>query len=140
MKKYFALAACAILFAGCDFVGGSDGPVASVANITITDAVITSTSSVRVEVQDVAGRAYSSSEHAALAFPLSLGVQFDVYNGPRDLFIVVLRDNGTGTFTQDDLIGSSDSFDGDALAAAAGSSVQVGGGVSATIDVAGAAQ
>ena len=140
MKKYFAFAACAILFAGCDFVGGSGSPVASVANITITDAAIDGTSDIRVEVQDVAGRAYSSSDHAGVTLPLSLGVQFDVFNGGRDLTVVVMADRGASAEQQYAFLAASDQFDGDALAAAAGSSIQVGGGVSATIDVAGSAE
>ena len=137
MKKFFAIAACAVLFAGCDFLGGSDAVVASVANITITDAALGNAPAIRVEVQDVAGRAYATSTHANVALPLELDTQFDIHSGARDLFIVVIQDNGTGSFSPSDVLGVSDSFDGDLLAASAGSSVQVSGAVSAEISVAG---
>ena len=140
MKKYFAFAACAVLLAGCDFLGGSDAPVASVANITITDAALGGASDILVQVQDVAGRSYSESSHADVSFPLSLDMQFDVHNGARGLAIVVMRDNGASTAQPYTFLASSDLFTGDGLAAAAGSSLQVGGNVSATIDVAGSAE
>ncbi len=140
MKKFFAFAACAMLFAGCDFVGGSDSPVARVANITITDAAIGSASNIRIEVQDVAGRAYASSNRSGPSFPLSLDTAFDVFSGGRDLSVVVMADNGEGASQRYTFLAASNSFDGDALAAAAGSSVQVGGSVSAQIDVAASAE
>ncbi len=140
MKKFFAFAACALVLAGCDFVGGTTDAVASVSNITINDAAIGTATSIRVEVQDVAGRAYSSSDHAVAAFPLSLDMQFDVFNGSRDLAIIVMADNGAGAQSRYTFLAASDQFDGDALAAAAGTSVEVGGSVSATIDVAGLTQ
>ena len=140
MKKYFAFAACAVLLAGCDFLGGSDAPVASVANITITDAAFGGASDIRVEVQDVAGRAYSESNHSDVTLPLSLGMQFDVHNGARGLAIVVMRDNGASSAQRYSFLAASDLFTGDGLASAAGSSLQVGGSVSATIDVAGSAE
>jgi len=140
MKKYFAFAACAVLLAGCDFLGGADAPVASVANITITDATLGGSSDIRVEVQDVAGRAYSESNHANVALPLSLDMQFDVHNGARGLAIVIMRDNGASSTQRYSFLASSELFNGDGLAAAAGSSVQVNGSVSATIDVAGSAE
>lgn len=140
MKKYFAFAACAVLLAGCDFLGGADAPVATVANITITDVALGGASDIRVEVQDVAGRAYSESNHTNVSLPLSLNMQFDVHNGARGLTIVVMRDNGTSSAQRYSFLGSSDLFTGDGLAAAAGSSVQVTGNVSATIDVAASAE
>ena len=140
MKKYFAFAACAVLLAGCDFLGGSDAPVASVANITITEAALGGASSIRVEVQDIAGRSYSESNHIDVSLPLSLGVQFDVHNGARGLAIIVMRDNGASSAQRYSFLAASDVFTGDGLASAAGSSLQVGGSVSATIDVAGSAE
>lgn len=140
MKKLIAFAAIAVFFAGCDIVSGdADGAVASVANITLTDVALNGASDIYVEVQDAAGRAYSQSSHANVSLPMSLDTQFDVFNGSRDLFIVVIRDNGSGQFTPNDILGASEGFDGDALAASAGSSIQVSGRVSATIDVAGSA-
>ena len=140
MKKFFAFAACAVLLAGCDFLGGSDDLVASVANVTITAAALGGASNIRVEVQDVAGRAYSESDQTDVSLPLSLDMQFDVHNGARGLAIVVMRDNGASSAQRYSFLGSSDLFTGDGLAAAAGSSLQVGGSVSATIDVAGSAE
>ena len=140
MKKIFAFAACVVLLAGCDFLGGSGDTVATVANITITDVALNGATDIRVEVQDVAGRAYSGGDHASVSLPLSLDMQFDVHNGARDLAIVVMRDNGASSAQRYAFVGSSDVFNGDGLATAAGSSVQVGGNVSATIDVAGSAQ
>lgn len=140
MKKFFAFAACALLLAGCDFVGGNNEAVASVSNVTINDAAIGAATSIRVEVQDVAGRAYASSDITAATFPLALDMQFDVFNGSRDLAIIVMADNGAGAEARYTFIAASDQFTGDALAAAAGSSVEIGGSVSATIEVAGAAQ
>lgn len=136
MKKFFAFAACAVLLAGCDFLGGTEGPVASVANITITEADFGGASDVRVEVQDVAGRAYSATSHSDVSLPLALNTQFDIQSGSRDLFIVVLRDAGTGSYSSSDILGVSDAFDGDQLATSAGSSVQVGGSITADISVA----
>jgi len=136
MKKYFAFAACAVLLAGCDFLGGSDAPVASVANITITEAALGGASSIRVEVQDIAGRSYSGSDHTDVSLPLSLDMQFDVHNGARGLAIIVMRDNGASSAQRYSFLAASDLFTGDGLASAAGSSLQVGGSVSATIDVA----
>ena len=140
MKKYFAFAVCAVLLTGCDFLGGSDAPIASVANVTITDAELGGASDIRVEVQDVAGRAYSESNQTDVSLPLSLNMQFDVHNGARGLAIVVMRDNGASSAQRYSFLGSSDLFTGDGLAEVAGSSLQVSGSVSATIDVAGSAE
>ncbi|MDX1440203.1 MAG: hypothetical protein R3284_09900 [Rubricoccaceae bacterium] len=141
MKKLIAIAAFAVFFAGCDIVSGdADGAVASVANITITDASLGGSSDIYVEVQDAAGRAYSQTSHSGVSLPLSLGAQFEVHSASRDMFIVVMRDNGSGSFSASDIIGASDAFDGNMLAAAAGSSLQVGGAVSAEISVAGSAE
>lgn len=139
MKKFVALAAVAVLFAGCDIVGGSDGPVASVASITITDADFGGATNIAVEVQSLDGRAiYSESFSGPQTLPLQLDqAAFDVHSAGASLFIFVLEDDGSGIYETEDILGFSESFNGEMLAAAAGSSLSVTGDVSADIAVAG---
>ena len=61
MKKFFALAAVAALFAGCDFAG-SDVEAASIAGVTVSGVTAPEGQTAFVDVQDVAGRSFYRAE------------------------------------------------------------------------------
>lgn len=136
MKRILTLAACAVLFAGCDFAGGSDGPMTSVANVTLTAAPLQRAGGgswdtdgapdLYVEVQDVSGRAYYSSDvfentEALPAGGLDLGGAFDLPGTSRSYFLVVIDVDDD----QNELMAISEAFSADDLAASTSETVEI---------------
>jgi hypothetical protein len=126
MKKLVALAACAALLSGCDFVGGTDVDPVSFSSIVITDTPLPrdedgSQPDLYVEVQGADGRAIFQGpvvEDAVRAnLPYTLATDGEFIGASRGYYVVVMdRDadgydliEASGHFTGDDLRTSSES-------------------------------
>ncbi|NNF58637.1 MAG: hypothetical protein HKN04_10380 [Rhodothermaceae bacterium] len=116
MKKFFAIAACAILLTGCDFVGGSPGETVGIAGVTIN--AMPAATDLYVEIQDAGGRAIASSDAESFdgSLPYAVpGLSGDVAGTTRAHYLVLMERDSDGT---NSLIAVSDPFSGDEIRAA----------------------
>jgi hypothetical protein len=131
MKQILALAACAALLAGCDFIGGSDADPVAFSSLTITASPLPadndgSAPDLYVEIQDAGGRAVYMApsileEADAGAFPYTIGAPGELNGSTRSYFVVVMDRDADGN----DLIAASDGFSADDLRASASSTFAV---------------
>lgn len=122
MKKFLAIAACAALLTGCDFVGGASGDAVAVASLTIN--AMPAANDLYVEVQDAGGRAVpgmrSTADDFSGAFPYTVsGVSGEITGTTRSYFLVLMNEEADGTKS---LIAASPAFSADDLRAVASDS------------------
>ena len=123
MKKFFAIAACAVLLTGCDFAGGSSAETIGIAGVTIN--AMPAATDLYVEIQDAGGRAVASSDAESFdgSFPYAISdLRGDISGTTRAYYLVLMERESDGTNT---LIAHSDEFSGDELRTAESGMFQI---------------
>ena len=133
MKNLFALAACAALFTGCDFISGEDnGPPVTVSGIRLTNVPVDgfdtdgTTNDLVVEIQDALGRSYFRSEEVpnVTSDTLEISESFELSNSGRGLWIVLLDEDGAGSRPQ--TVAATQAFSSEELSESDSSVVTLG--------------